>query len=158
MDIYLKILVFLIFAGATILHYRKPSGIVVGDDIWKKIPEFSRMKRGVLYDPRQAHELVAYHISTFGERMRGEMLSREPTGYSIGIDYEKMMEKAAFKLHDNDEAFFILYWWRNRPQGADLYTFNNKQDFLDEIYNHWGAELYSQLSENFGCETQPTTT
>lgn len=152
MEIFASIIAFVIFVGVTIAHYMKPRSDANKDSewIWKKIPEFSYMSDGVVYDPRQAHALIAYHFATFKQKHNGEM-PHNP--YPLHNIVEKCyMEKVACKLHDDKEIYFILYWWRGCANEPHLYVFDNKQSFLDDIYNHWGAELYEQLSENFGCE------
>lgn len=158
---YLQILVIAIFIGATIAHYRKPRTVADArkwTGIWKKIPQFSLMDNGVIYDPRKAH-LLAYHFATFRQKFNGEMPGYSGYGNGNSHKFNQMREKAAFKLNDDDgdDNFFILYWWRISPDSPELCTFNNKQSFLDEIYNHWGTELYNQLNENIGCEDQEAT-
>jgi len=104
------------------------------------------MSDGVVYDPRQAHALIAYHFATFKQKHNGEM------PHNLYKIEKYCMEKAAFKLYDDKDTYFILYWWRGCMNDPHLCVFDNKQSFLDDIYNHWGAELHEQLSENFGCE------
>lgn len=150
MDIFASTIAFVIFVGVTIAHYMKPRSDAAKIKLWKKIPEFSRMSDGVVYDPREAHALIAYHFATFKQKHNGEMPHNLYPLHNIVEKY--CMEKAAFKLHNDKEIYFILYWWRGCANEPHLYVFDNKQSFLDDIYNHWGAELYEQLSENIGCK------
>lgn len=158
MDLFASILAFTIFVGVTIVHYMKPRDTNSMEYILSKIYPFSKMINGVVYNPHQAH-LLAYHFSTFKQRMNGDMPGYSNDTIGVNLKKKEQREKAAFKIteDDGDETFFILYWWRNYPKNQEFCTFNNKQSFLDEIYTYWGVELHQQLSENLGCRTQTTT-
>ena len=155
METFIQLLAIIIFAGVTIAHYRKPRGDTKSlEHARKKIPPFSHMINNVIYDPRRA-TLLAYYFATFGQKFNGDSPVYGPDPFTPLCEHKQMMEKAAFNLNDE---FFILYWWRGTPDNPELYIFNNKQDFLDEIYNHWGVELHSQLNEYLGCDEKQEAT
>ena len=160
METFIQLLAIAIFIGVTIAHYRKPRADTDSMEyIYSKIHPFSKMIDGVVYDPHKAH-LLAYHFATFKQKFNGEMPTYEDFGWGNAHKFKQQMEKVAFKVNDDkgDENFFMLYWRRSSPDNPKFCIFHNKQDFLDEIYNHWGVELYSHLDEYLGCDEKQEAT